>query len=73
MASDFRKTKVELDLLTYINTLLMIEKAIRGGICHHAKVNSKYVQDYHKNKESVHLSYRDLNNAIKVVCYKSCL
>ena len=62
MANDFKKTKVKLDLLTYINTLLMVEKAIRGGTCHHAEANNKYIKDYHKNKESVHLNYLDLNN-----------
>ena len=29
-----KKTKVKLDLLTDINMLLMVEKGIRGGICH---------------------------------------
>ena len=29
-----RKPKVKLDLLTYINMLLMVEKLIQGGICH---------------------------------------
>ena len=40
----------------------MVEKAIRGGTCHHAEANNKYIKDYHKNKESVHLNYLDLNN-----------
>ena len=30
----FKKTKVNLNLLTDINMLLMIEKRIIGGICH---------------------------------------
>ena len=30
----FKKTKLKLDLLTYISMLLMLEKGIRGGICH---------------------------------------
>ena len=33
--------------------LLMVEKGIRGGICHaiywYAKVNKKYMKDYEKN------------------------
>ena len=29
-----KKTKVKLDLLTGIDILLMVEKHIRGGICH---------------------------------------
>ena len=28
------KTKVKLDLLTYIDMVLTVEKNIRGGICH---------------------------------------
>ena len=38
--------------------LLMVEKGIRGGICHsiyqYEKSNNKYIKDYDKNKE---LSY----------------
>ena len=34
----------------------MVEKVIRGGICHsinrNVKANNKYVKDYHKNRES---------------------
>ena len=29
-----KKTKVKLDLLTYIDMLLMVEKGMRGRICH---------------------------------------
>ena len=29
-----KKTKVKLDLLSDIDMLLMVEKGIRGGICH---------------------------------------
>ena len=51
-----KKTKVKLDLLTDIDMLLMVEKGIRGGICHfvyqYAKVNNKNMNDYDKNKES---------------------
>ena len=36
--------------------LLMVEKGIRGGICHsfyqYVKANNKYVKDYGKNKKS---------------------
>ena len=51
-----KKTKVKLDLLTDINMFLMVEKGIRGGICHtihqYTKANNKYMKDYDKNKES---------------------
>ena len=37
-------------LLTYIDMLLMVEKCIRGGVCHaihrYAKGNKKYMKDY---------------------------
>ena len=53
------KTKVRLDLLTGIVTLLMVEKDIRGGIFHfiyrHAKANKKDMKDPNKNKESSYL------------------
>ena len=45
---------------------LMVEKGIRGGICHsiyqYAKANNKYMKDYDKNKESSYLQYWDVNN-----------
>ena len=66
MANSFKKTEVELELLTDIDMLLMAEKGIRGGICHvihrYAKANNKYVKDYDKNKESSYLKYWDVNN-----------
>ena len=34
VASSFKKTGVELDLLTDTDMLLMLEKGIRGEICH---------------------------------------
>ena len=49
-----KKAKLKLNLLTDINTLLMVEKGIRGRICHsvyqYAKSNNKYMKDYDKNK-----------------------
>ena len=44
----------------------MVEKGIRGGICHsisnYAKTNNKYMKDYDKNKESSYLQYWDVSN-----------
>ena len=41
-----KKTELKLELLTDIDMLLMVEKCIRGGICHtisqYAKANNKY-------------------------------
>ena len=61
-----KKTKVKLDLLTYIDILLMVEKSIRGKTSHdiyqHFKANNKYMKDYYKNKESSFLKYWEVNN-----------
>ena len=61
-----QKTKVKLDLLTDIGMLLMVEKGIRGGICHsiyrYSKANNKYMKNYDKNKELSYIQYWDVNN-----------
>ena len=47
---------LKLELLTYVDMLLMVEKGIRGGMCHaihrYAKANEKYMKNYDKSKES---------------------
>ena len=61
-----KKTEVKLELLTYIDMLLMVGKGIREQICHaihqYAKANNKYMKDYDKNKESPYLKYWDVNS-----------
>ena len=61
-----KKTKVELELLTDIDMLLMVEKGTRGEICQaihrYAKVNNKYMKNYDKNNESSNIEYLDANN-----------
>ena len=46
--------------------LMMVEKGIRGGICHeihrYAKANNKYIKNHDKNIESSHLTYLDASN-----------
>ena len=46
--------------------LLMVEKRIRGGICHaiyrYAKANNKYMKNYDKKEESSYIQYLDANN-----------
>ena len=46
--------------------LLMIEEAIRGGICHsihrYAKANNKYMNSYDENEESSYIQYLYANN-----------
>ena len=46
--------------------LLIIEKRIRGGICHvihrYAKANNKYLKYYYKNSMSSYLMYLEAKN-----------
>ena len=61
-----KKTNIELELLTDYDMLLMVEKGIRGGICHsiqrYAKANNKYMKSYNKDEESSYIQYLDTNN-----------
>ena len=45
---------------------LIVEKDIRGGICHaihpYAKANNKQMKDYYKNEELSYLKYWDVTN-----------
>ena len=60
-----KKTKVELELLTDIDMLLMFEKGTRGRICQaihrYAKANNKYMKNYNKDVISCQM-YLDANN-----------
>ena len=60
MVSSFKKIKVKLDLLSDID-MLLVEKGIRGKICHslnrYAKANNKYMEDYDQNKELSYIQY----------------
>ena len=61
-----KKTNIELELLTDYDMLLMVEKGIRGGICHsiqqYAKANNKYMKNYNNNEQSSYIQYLDANN-----------
>ena len=61
-----KKAGAKLELLTDIDILLMVEKGIRGGICHashrYVKANNKYMKDDDKNKEWSYIKYWDVSN-----------
>ena len=61
-----KKTEVKLELLTYVDMLLMVEKGLRGGICHaiyrYAKASNKYMKNYNKDTKESFLQYLDHNN-----------
>ena len=60
-----KKAGVELELLTDIDMLLMVEEGIRGGICQavyrYDKTNNKYMINYDKTLTS-YLLYLDANH-----------
>ena len=61
-----KEARVKFELLIDIYLLLMVEKGIRGLICHaihrYAKANNKYLKNYDKNTESSYLMYLDAYN-----------
>ena len=46
--------------------LLIVEKGLKGGICHsiyrYAKANNKYIKYFDKNREPSYLQYWDVNS-----------
>ncbi|XP_052765064.1 uncharacterized protein LOC128206548 [Mya arenaria] len=61
-----KMSEVQLELLTDIDQVLMIEAGIRGGISQishrHAKANNPYLQDYDTSLPTTYLQYLDANN-----------
>ena len=60
------KTEAELELITDLDMLLMIEEGIRSGMFHavhrYTKANNKYMKNYYKKEESSYIQYLDANN-----------
>ena len=65
-AACLKMTKVELELLTDVDTHLFIEEGLRGGIsviCNrYSKANNKYLPDFRLDEESKYIIYLDANN-----------
>ena len=74
MASMFKKDLVELEILTHNYMLIMFEEGTRGEMCQatyrYAKANTKYMENYDKNKESLFLVYDDANLYGFAMCKK---
>ena len=61
-----KKDKIELELLTDTDMLLIVEKRITSEICHvihqYVAANNKYMTNYNTDKEPLRLMYLDANN-----------
>ena len=61
-----KKAEAKLELLTNVDMGLMVQKGLRGGICHtmhrYAKASKKYMKDYNKDEEESFTEYLDANN-----------
>ena len=61
------KTNIELELISDVNMLEMIERQKRGGLCfvgskRHCIANNKYMKDYDETKPENYIMYWDANN-----------
>ena len=56
------KTGIELDLITDLDMLQMVERAKTCGLCfvgskRMVKANNKYLEDYNPNEDSTYIMY----------------
>ena len=70
-----KKPKVESELLTDIDMLLIIEKDTRGGICHsihqYARTNNKYIKKLKQRYRIIVLECKQfilMSNVSKITC-----
>ena len=61
-----KREEIDLVFLTDFDMLKIVQKGIRGVMCHkfpqYAKVNNKYMKNYNKSKESSYLMLYCMNN-----------
>ena len=64
-------------MLTDVDMSLMVEKGMRGGICHatyrYAKANNKYMKNYDKISDESFLQHLDANNLYCWAMSQNCL
>lgn len=69
------KTGVELELISDLNMISMIQNGIRGGVClcphRHAKANNEYIPGYDPSQPDSYLIYIDCNNLYGYSMYQS--
>ena len=77
ISSTIKKRGVELELLTDVDMLLIVEKGIGGEMCQginqYPKANNKFMRVYDQNKESRYdvLGYKQsirMGNVAKITC-----
>ena len=61
-----KRVNVELEKISDIDKYLFVKKGLRGGISYiakrYAKANNKHKNDYNPKKQSIFISYLDMNN-----------
>ena len=77
--ASIKKRRVEFELLTYSDTLLMVEEGIRGVICEaifrYARANNKYMKKKTMMKAKTHHIFSIMIRTLYMLgrCIKNCL